>query len=299
MRVEANGLTFHCRTSGDPDAPLLFFLHGFPEFSGAWAELSAELSDAFYCVAPDQRGYGQSAKPDGAGAYVTGKLAGDAAALLTRFAPRARAVVAHDWGASVAYVLAARRPDLMERLVIMNGAHPIPFQRALATGGGQSNASQYFHFLRSETAEAALAADDFARLSAIFADGMDMSWLSGARRADYLAAWSAPGALTGMLNWYRATPLQVADPGAPIPPERLLPLDPASLRIRMPHLLIWGAGDRALLDEATEGLEALCDDLTRVRIEDADHWLHHQKPREVAATIRSFCGADEDDRQSW
>lgn len=286
--IDVGGLGFLCRVSGPQDAPMLLFLHGFPEYSGAWDEMLDRLSDGFLCVAPDQRGYGRSARPEGVRAYAAGKLAGDAAGVLAAFAPRARAVIGHDWGASVAYVLAFSRPDLMERLIIMNGAHPIPFQRALAAGGAQSAASQYFHDLRAEGAEARYGADEFAGLRAIFAKGMDMDWLSGPRLDAYRAAWGAPGALGAMLNWYRATPLQVADPGAPLPAAALTPLDPARMRVTMPHRLIWGMGDRALLPEATAGLEAHCDDLDRVEVAGADHWLHHQKPDEVAALIRDF-----------
>ncbi|MEO1613492.1 MAG: alpha/beta hydrolase [Pseudomonadota bacterium] len=263
-------------------------MHGFPEYSGAWEEMLERLSDDYLCIAPDQRGYGRSDKPEGVAAYATGKLAADAAAILSHYAPRARAVIGHDWGASVAYALAISRPDLMERLIILNGPHPILFQKALAAGGAQSAASQYIHLLRSDGAEARLAADGYARLQRLFAEGMDLTWLKGARREAYLDAWAQPGALTGMLNWYRATPFKVADPGAPIPESDLVPLDPARLRVKPPHLLIWGAGDTALLPEVTAGLEALCDDLTRAEVEGADHWLVHQKPDEVAGLIRNF-----------
>lgn len=287
--ITANDFSFHVLTAGKPDAPLLFFLHGFPEYSGAWEEMFARLSSDFFCVAPDQRGYAQSAKPSGVKAYATGKLATDAAAILTHFAPRARAVIGHDWGASVAYALAFTLPEVMERLIVMNGAHPIPFQRELAAGEAQSAASQYFHFLRSDAAEATLAADNFAHLREMFAEGMDMSWMVGTRLEAYIAAWAAPGALTGMVNWYRATPLQVARPGVPLGEDSQIAFDPTLLRVRMPHLLIWGMNDTALLPSCRDGLGALCDDLTVQEIEGADHWLHHQKPDEVAAKIRAFC----------
>lgn len=287
--IAANGLRFHCRVAGNSSRPLLLFLHGFPEYSGAWDEMQERLSDAFFCVAPDQRGYGFSSKPEGVGNYAAGKLAADAAAILTHFAPeesgRARAVIGHDWGASVAYALAFSRPDLMERLVVMNGAHPIPFQRALAAGGAQSAASQYIDELRAEGAEARLGANGAASLIERFSRA---DWLTGARREAYAEAFAQPGALTAMLNWYRATPLKVADPGAPIPEEELIAFDPDRMRVAPPHLLIWGMNDKALLPEATEGLEALCDDLTRREIADADHWVNHQKPDEVAEMIRDF-----------
>ena len=204
--IEANGLSFHCLTAGDPSRPLLLMLHGFPEYSGGWEEMLERLSDDYFCVAPDQRGYNTTSKPEAVAEYTGGKLARDAAAILTHFAPRARAVIGHDWGASVAYALSFARPDLMDRLIILNGAHPIPFQRALATGGAQAEASQYIDYLRSPKAEARLSADNFAKLAALFADGMDMSWLSGKRLEQYRAAWGQPGALL-----YTQNGLYVAD----------------------------------------------------------------------------------------
>lgn len=286
--IDANGLTFHCLTAGDPSRPLLLMLHGFPEYSGGWEEMLERLSDEYFCVAPDQRGYNTSSKPTGVAEYTGGKLARDAAAILTHFAPRARAVIGHDWGASVAYALTFARPDLMDRLIILNGAHPIPFQRALAAGGPQAEASQYIEYLRSPKAEARLSADNFAKLAALFADGMDMSWLQGERRDRYISAWAQPGALTGMLNWYRATPMQVAKPGQPIPVDQIKALDPAKLRVKPPHLLIWGTNDTALKMSAHEGLEDLCDDLTVRYFDDADHWITHQQPDAVAALIRDY-----------
>ena len=197
-----------------------------------------------------------------------------------------KAIALHDWGSAVAYGLAMFRPDLVERLIVLNGVHPVPFQRAMAAGGAQTQASQYIHFLRSEGAEAALAAGNFDKLRRLFAAHMDMSWLEGARLQAYLHEWARPGRLTGMLNWYRASPLKVAHPGRPITNLPDFPID--RLHVRCPHLLIWGADDTALLPEATEGLEDFCADLTRIELAGADHWLHHQKPREVAQAIRNW-----------
>ncbi len=286
--IEANGLSFHCLVAGDPSRPLLLMLHGFPEYSGGWEEMLERLSGDYFCVAPDQRGYNTSSKPDGVSEYTGGKLARDAAAILTHFAPRAHAVIGHDWGASVAYALSFARPELMENLIILNGAHPLPFQRALATGGPQAEASQYIDYLRSSKAEARLSADRFAKLAGLFADGMDMSWLSGERLEKYISAWGQPGALTGMLNWYRATPMQVAKPGRPIPENLIKPLDRMKLRVKPPHLLIWGRNDTALRMEAHEGLGDLCDTLTVRYFDDADHWILHQQPDAVTRVIRDY-----------
>ncbi|MGM0584893.1 MAG: alpha/beta fold hydrolase [Pseudomonadota bacterium] len=288
--VRANGLDFSCLVDGPEDAPMLLMLHGFPEYSGAWAEMIERLSDSFLCVAPDQRGYNLSSKPADTHAYAPGKLVSDALAILDHYRPGqpARAVIGHDWGASVAYALAIRAPQRMERLVIANGVHPVPFQRALARGGAQTEASQYIRFLREPDAHEKLAADDFSGLMRMLQVKMDMSWMTPGRLEDYKQAWRQPGAIKGMVDWYRATPLVVPPAGESADPSELPDLPADQMRIRMPHLLIWGMEDGALLPEAREGLDALCDDLRLVELEDCDHWLIHQKPDEIAALIRDF-----------
>lgn len=276
---------FHVRLAGPEAAPPLLLLHGFPEHSGAWTELVRDLAADFRCIAPDQRGYGPSPAPEAVEAYAMRHLAADMLALLAALAPgRPVAVIGHDWGASVAYALAFRGAPVA-RLVILNGVHPACFQAALARGGAQTRASRYIPWLRRPGSEEVLARDGFARLMSFLGAGMDLGWFDAARRAEYRAAWSLPGRLRAMVNWYRASPLVVPEPGAPV----TLPApDPARLRVRQPHLLVWGTADTALLPESREGLESHCDDLTLREIDGADHWLHHQRPGEIAALIRQF-----------
>jgi len=279
-----NGQSFHIREWGDPANPTLLMLHGFPEYGGAWADLAERLADQYHCVAPDQRGYGGSYAPAEVEAYRISQMMGDLTALIDEIGGPV-IVIGHDWGAAAAYGIAMARPDLVTKLVILNGVHPGPFQKALATGGDQTAASQYMTFLRRDDSEERLSADNYAKLMGLFAENMDMSWMTPERQVEYITEWSKPGRLRGMVNWYRATPLIIPKPGetADIPD---LPTD--KLRVRMPHLLIWGMGDTALLPEATEELEAYCDDLTRVEVPDADHWIVHQKPDQVAQIIRDW-----------
>jgi pimeloyl-ACP methyl ester carboxylesterase len=278
------GEPFFLRHWGKQDAPKLLMLHGFPEYSGAWAELAPLLAERFHCIAPDQRGYGQSWRPEDPALYKTALLVSDMVALIGE-APVT--LLGHDWGASVAYALSISRPDLVSKLIILNGVHPAPFQRELAKGGAQTDASQYIHFLRRAGSEDILAADDFAKLMGLFSAHMDMAWLSGETLAGYKGAWRDAAGLRGMINWYRASPLKLGGPGEAI---EGLTFDPTRLQIRCPHLLIWGMADTALLPETTEALEDYAPDITRVQIEGADHWLHHQKPREVAAAILDWVG---------
>jgi len=137
--ITLHGQPFHIRHWGDEGLPKLLMLHGFPEYGGAWGDLAMQLSDRFHCIAPDQRGYGQSWAPAEVSAYTTSALVGDMASLI---GTEPVTVLGHDWGAAVAYGLAMFRADLVSRLIILNGVHPVPFQRAMAAGGAQTRASQ-------------------------------------------------------------------------------------------------------------------------------------------------------------
>jgi epoxide hydrolase 4 len=287
--LRTNGLDVHLREMGDPSAPLLLLLHGFPEYSGAWDEVLPAFAGSFHAVAPDQRGYARSSKPEGVDAYRVKHLVRDVLALGDQLAPgKPFSIVAHDWGASVAYAVAIAAPSRIAKLVVINGVHPGPFQRALIEDEAQRQASSYIHYLRDPRAEARLSANNFEKLLGMLSRFGPQPWLTPERQAAYIEAWSPPGALTGMLNWYRATPLVVPQPGEAVDPTKVLKLEPAQLRVRMPHLLIWGMGDRALLPVTRATLPSYCDDLTVREIENADHWIVHQRTDEVIDLIRDF-----------
>lgn len=282
-RQELGGHSFTLREWGIEGLSRMLMLHGFPEYGGAWNELALLVSDRFHCIAPDQRGYGASYAPEAVKEYRMEALVGDMVALI---GTGPVIVVGHDWGSAVAYALAMFHPDLVSHLIVINGVHPVVFQRAIAAGGAQSAASHYIDKLRNPKSDAALEADDFARLMDMFSSDMDTSWLTGDVLEAQKVAWRHSG-LRGMINWYRASPLVVAEPGVPVdlpdmPPERFM--------VDCPHLLIWGEGDTALLPEATDGLEAFVPDLTRVSIPDGDHWVVHQHPERVATIIRDWLG---------
>jgi len=279
-----NGNRFFVRRWGDPALPPLLMLHGFPEYSGAWEELAPHLSQQYHCIAPDQRGYGQSWTPAGVEHYKSSYLIGDMAALIQQIGQPVT-VFGHDWGGAIAYGLAMFHPDLVQHLIIANGVHPVPFQRALAAGGAQTAASQYIPWLRLPGSENVLAANDFAKLLALFSAEMDLSWLTAPRLEDYKTQWSRPGRLRAMVNWYRASPLQVALPGQPLP---LPDLATDRLNVPHPHLLLWGSKDTALLPESTNGLEVFAPHLTRIEFNQADHWICHQQPVEIAQVILNW-----------
>ena len=264
-------------------------LHGFPEYWAGWADVAERLSDRYHCVLPDQRGYGASSKPPAVEDYAPRHLAADMAALIDAVSPDRPVILAgHDWGASVAYALAFRHPERVAKLVIANGVHPMTFQRALLAGGAQTAASQYIHTLRDPAADARMAEDGYRRTFGMLEKFSAAPWLMEEKRGAYAAAWD--GALPTMLHWYRATPLVVPKPDEPPRPFPFTDEMRSKYRVAMPHLVLWGVEDTALLPEAREGLEAFCNDVRVHQIEGASHWLLHERPDEVARAMREWLG---------
>ena len=330
-----HGMRLSCRSAGERGRPVLMFLHGFPEAAFAWDQLLAHFAapehGGFRCVAPNLRGYEQSSRPADVSAYHAKHLAQDIAALIAaECGPQGQlvALIAHDWGGAVAWNLAAARPELMQRLVIINSPHPQTFWRELRQNPAQQAASAYMNFLVRPDAEALLAENDFARLWPFF-DLMGASgaaaqqqaaaalsdnaigpgdaaqalalpdgagWMTDALRAQYRAVWtgdgSRPGAgLTGGLNYYRVSPLRpareddAAAAGVELPPE--------AFTVKLPTLVLWAMQDSALLPELLSGLQRWVPQMQLERIERATHWVVHEQPARVAASIQRFLGDDQ------
>ncbi|MDN2568453.1 alpha/beta fold hydrolase [Aquibium sp. A9E412] len=287
----ADGTTLHVAHGGAPQGRLVLCLHGFPEHWVAWRAVMAELAADHRLVAPDLRGYNLSSRPAGLEAYRMAALVGDVAALVDRLSPEAPVVLAgHDWGAALAYAYAFAHPGRVSHLVVANGVHPVPFQRAILADPEQRRASQYIARLRAADAEALLAEDDFRRLLRMIEGFSRADWMDEGRRAAYRAAWRRPGALTGMLNWYRASPLVVPGVDEALADAPLLSVPPDQMAVPMPHLVVWGEDDEALRPSCLEGLEAFAPRLAVQRIAGAGHWVLHEKPAAVAAAIRAFLG---------
>ncbi len=275
--------------AGDPALPLILCLHGFPEYWAGWSDVMAELAADFHVVAPNQRGYGRSSKPAGVDAYRAGHLVADIAALADRLSPGRPFILAgHDWGASVAYAYAFAHPGRLSHLVIANGVHPACFQRAIFEDADQRQASQYINRLRAPEAEERLSANGYEKLFGMLAKFSAADWLSTEERAGYLSAWSEPGALTGMLNWYRASPIIVPAPNETPPPARVLDIAAEALTVRVPHLLLWGEADTALRPSCIADLGHYAPDLTVERFPGSGHWILHERPAEIAARMKAF-----------
>jgi epoxide hydrolase 4 len=284
-----HGITLHCRVAGPPGAPVLLFLHGFPEAAFVWDEMLAHFGGRYRCVAPNLRGYEQSSAPADVQAYRVKHLVADLLALIQlQGGGPLEALVAHDWGGAVAWGLAAQHPQVLKRLVIINSPHPATFLRELRTNPEQQAASAYMNFLCRPDAEALLSGNDFARIWPLLA-GMGAldpahpggGWLTEAVKDQYRAVWRA--GLTGALNYYRASPLR--PPTGPDSPVMSLSLPPELVTVHVPTHVIWGEGDTALPVGLLDGLEAFVPHLTVTRVPKATHWIVHERPLLVAQEI--------------
>ncbi|MBI5107118.1 MAG: alpha/beta hydrolase [Rhodocyclales bacterium] len=289
----ANGIRLHCVAQGAADAPLMVFMHGFPEFWYCWHAQLEEFGKDYRAVAFDLRGHNLSDKPAGVEAYRIKPLLEDLRQLIEHLRAgredKSCVLVAHDWGGAIAWTFAAAYPQYVNRLVIINAPHSIPFARALASDPAQQAASAYMNFFRLDKAERVLSENGYERLLKMFnatADGRCA--LKDEDIPRYRDAWSQPGALACALNLYRASPLHPPtpdDPGA-----AALKLNPAALTVRVPTLVIWGEADTALGTVLLEGLDELVPDLRIERLPGASHWVIHEQPRAVSAAMRRFLG---------
>lgn len=278
--VQAGGVRLNVAQAGRADGPLVILLHGFPEFWYGWHRQISALAAAGFCVwAPDQRGYNLSDKPDRVRDYRIDLLADDVAGLIAAAGRRRAVVVGHDWGGAVAWWLAADRPELVERLIIVNVPHPLVMRHMLRTNLRQLLRSWYmFLFQLPWLPEALARRGDWQGM----AQGMVASSREGTfDEADFQAyrqAWSQPRAMTTMIHWYRA----MFRYGAPAPRNR---------RILPPTLLLWGEQDRFIGLAGAERSLALCDNATAVFYQNATHWLQHEEPAEISRQIVEFVRA--------
>jgi pimeloyl-ACP methyl ester carboxylesterase len=288
-----NGIDLSCRAAGPKGAPVLVFLHGFPEAAFVWDALLEHFSARYRAVAPNLRGYERSSAPAGVEAYRAKHLIADVSWLIDVLGGKLAALVAHDWGGALAWGLAAQRPEAIGHLVIINSPHPATFLRELRGNPAQQAASAYMTFLCRPDAEALLAADDFARLWPFFTNmgAADPTrpgggWLTEELRERYREVWRA--GLRGGCNYYRASPLK--PPLTSDDPVMKVELAREAVTTRAPTLVIWAEDDIALPVALLDGLDAFVPDLRTVRVAGASHWIVHERPALVIAEIERELG---------
>ena len=278
----STGVTLDVAVEGSPDNPAIILLHGFPESHRTWRHQIPELARDHFVLAPDQRGFARSSKPAELSAYTPDKMVADIMALADHFGIAAFTLVGHDWGGAIAWMAALNHPDRIERLIIINAPHPFLFQKTMFDDMAQREASQYIRAFRNPDLEKHI---DAIGLDAFF-DGSFLRHTDfekvRAEKPVYLDQWGQPGAMTAMLNWYRASAIVV--PAMDETPERPAFLDAPFPPIRQPTLVIWGMRDKALLPCQLEGLDRLVPDLTLVEV-DAGHFVPWEAPEAVTGAI--------------
>lgn len=275
--IPTNGVRLHAVEAGPESGPLVILLHGFPEFWYGWRQQIEPLAAAgFRVLVPDQRGYNRSDKPRGAAAYDLDTLALDIVGLIDETGTAKARIVGHDWGGAVAWWLGIKHADRLERLALLNTPHPWVMRRALERSGEQRKKSGYMLFFQLPwLPEWALRGRHFRRAAEALLASSRPGAFTEADLDRYREAWSRPGALTAMLDWYRAL-------------ARAKPRRPESPRVTVPTLLLWGTEDRFLGRELAQPSLELCDDGHLEFFEGASHWLQHEEPERVNARLIEF-----------
>ena len=278
-QIEANGLCFTVDEAGEGDAVALL-LHGFPESRRSWREQLPVLADlGWRAVAPDLRGYGGSSRPAECDAYALEHLVADAAALFDALGAKRRLLIAHDWGAVIAWVFAIERALPLDGLVIMNAPHPAVYLDHIRRSPGQWLKSWYVLFFQLPwLPEAMLTADRARAIGRSFSrTAVDCSCFTEEILDHYRDNAAAPGAMTAMINYYRANAATLGRWGAGRAP-----------RIETPVLIVWGEQDPFLGVALTKGYQPYVTDLTLVRLPGVSHWVQQEASARVNTSLAAW-----------
>jgi pimeloyl-ACP methyl ester carboxylesterase len=269
-------IALHALAAGPKDGPVIVLLHGFPEFWYGWRKLMEPLAIAgFRVVVPDQRGYNLSSKPAGVAAYALTQLVSDVIAIADQLSQKKVFLVGHDWGAAVAWSAALLHPQRIAKLVVLNVPHPSVMRKFMKTHPRQVLRSWYIFFFQLPwLPEALLSAFHFRVGSRSLLRSSRPGTFSAEDLAQYCAAWSQPGALTGMIHWYRALfryPTKF--------PDRI---------VHVPTRILWGERDAFLLSEMAHESLRYCAGAELYTFANASHWLQHEEPARVSELLIDF-----------
>ncbi|MEV0948517.1 alpha/beta hydrolase [Rhodococcus sp. NPDC049939] len=274
--VTVGGMTFDVIISGPTDGDAVILLHGFPESAATWEPVTERLTAAgFRTYAPSQRGYSPGARPEGVDSYKMDHLVADVIGLIDALDLDTVHLVGHDWGASVAWVVAARYPDRIKSLTAASVPHLAAFGRALREDKDQQQRSSYMALLRIEgKAEQVLLEENARRLRAMFGDAVSQRLID-----EHVAVLTEPGALTGALNWYRAMSSDLDQ----TPP------------VTVPTTYLWSTEDIAMGRAGAEMCGEYVDaPYEFIVLENTTHWIPEQRPEELANAILGRIGATSD-----
>lgn len=273
--IAGAGVKLHCFVQGPEDGDLVVMLHGFPEHAGSWLKyLPALCSAGYLVVAPDQRGYNTSERPKHVKDYGVDALTDDIVALIRALGREQAHIVGHDWGGVIAWWLAHARPKAVRTVSILNVPHPDVMRKHVLFGSlKQMFRSWYVYFFQLPwLPDKLLAANNCQILRNALADTSIDGAISEDELQTYVDAWQQPGAVTAMLNWYRAS--------LTTPPKR-----PQENTFDAPLLLLWGDQDHVLGTEMVDASAEIATNATVVHFPDATHWVNHEKVAEITPLL--------------
>ena len=262
--------------AGPQDGPVVILLHGFPEFYYGWRRQIEPLAAAgFRVIVPDQRGYNLSSKPSGVAAYSLTELVSDVIAIADQLDREKIFLAGHDWGAVVAWSAALLYPQRIAKLAVLDVPHPSVMRKFLSMRPRQLLRSWYIFFFQLPwLPEAVFSAFNFRIGSRALLRSSRPGTFSEEDLAQYRTAWSQPGALTGMINWYRAlfrTRVKF--------PDKI---------VRVPTRILWGERDAFLLAEMAHESLRHCTNAELFTFANATHWLQHEEPARVSELLIDF-----------
>ncbi len=290
--VAANGLNFEVNVCGEGDK-LALCLHGFPEHAYSWRYQLPLLAELGYKAwAPNLRGYGNSSRPPYMEDYSVENLMADVAGLIDASGCSSVVLIAHDWGAVVAWFFAIRKVRPLEKLVIMNVPHPVPARAAMKSGFTQLRKSWYILFFQIPWLPEFLMGLNGAKGvgDAILNSSEDKTKFTLQDLQVYRENARQPGALRAMVNWYRAL---VRGGGARRQTALGFPV------IETPTLMIWGEEDVALSKETTYGTEKCVTDFRIRYLPRISHWVQQEAPEAVNAMLEAFLKDEPVPYVSW
>ncbi len=263
-----------CALAGPPGGQVVILLHGFPECGASWLQAAGALArDGYRTVVPDLRGYGGSGRPAPVAAYAIPRLVGDIAGLVRALeVPRAH-LVGHDWGGVVAWWTAMLRPEVVDRLAIVNAPHPVGYAAALRTAEQLRRGWYVFFFQLPWVPEWALALRDYGAVRAVF----EKDGIGAAEVSPCVASIRQVGARSAAINYYRASVRAALSGKAPRP-----------RKIEAPTLVLWGEKDRFLVPALAQPPSDWVSDARVVRLPGATHWAQIDAADQVASELSAF-----------
>jgi pimeloyl-ACP methyl ester carboxylesterase len=274
-RIDVGEVSLHVVQAGPADGAPVVLLHGFPEFWYAWSGVAAPLARAgFRVIVPDQRGYGDSDKPQGVAAYQIDRLGDDVAGLIAALGHERAFVVAHDWGGGVAWNLALRNPARVAKLVVLDTPHP-DVDRVMPKS--EEETTNWFRtFFQIPLLPEELARwGNWRLLSNSLRDTAKPGAFPEEKLALYRSAWDRDGAFGAGVNWYRAAYRFAEEP-------------PEPRRVTVPTQILVAAHDAFIPGDMTRASAQLCDDAELVELGSGTHWVVQEEPERIATELIAF-----------